>query len=1028
MMPSSDMAQENATHAGPSSSPRRSASPRPSPKSSPRLSASPAPIILDHDMDQSPSAAPREPDRVKAMTAPAPLPTQSSPTTPDTASPTRIAYPQPSQPQDTTPVAGPSTPSRTLLSHHLQQHPDHSVGQAIDTLFPKANPIMRLIKRFKVKHSVISGMTQKEMARWTAEGEALRKKAGWKLQGEPGEGVEVSELFWKMYLSLLPTLERDPLSGLVPPDLLGSTTTMPISIISLIPDIMQHYRDVIIRAEKEVFLATNYWQPSNSVTTISGCLRELSDLVVKQGRPKVVVKIMYDRGSWEQLWNSHAPVDPQKWAPLHLPTKEEVQGLHLEIINFHKVLLGTFHAKFLIVDRKVALLNSNNIQDRPNLELMTHLEGPVVDAFYEIALHSWYNKLDPPLPCMSTPFQPPRDSQGKVHYLFADHNPYFDDIEILKAAKAARLLLRRQTLALDEEKSGREETGRERFRDAVRQAMEKQRQSLADWKPGEDLNARAQTAMHELREFRERWATGMANAMGGASRSASRAGSRSNSRGPSRAPSRRQSATDTTLKAGHFSDHQTAEITARNTAIGAHVDPSEAPSTPTLTSDLPPKSKTMPPAVTDPGSSPLVFPQPDEHLDKPKPHIIFLDTKLANGAAENHAIYDSPVGSAQPSPRPRHKDLPDPILKTPTHSALRMPIGDGGDEDVPDMNGPMPAGVPTNQIGQPLPPTAQIPGNKGPANTIQTESVPLDVVDTPTGERDVPVRPDTLRRTSTDAQPEGTGSRRMFKLSKKFNAAGVLSEAWATVEDSDELDNFRPHVVHAPHDPFPVAMCCRKPHGFPGHHDIRNPQNAAWLAGMRYAKKKIFIQSPTLNARPIVRGVKQACRRGVEVVLLLDLGFNDKGESIPFQGGTNEEVVDRLYKALNKEGKAENLKVYWYTGKDQVRPLNAVVKQRNCHIKFAAYDDQVVILGNGNQDSQSWFHSQEVNIMLDSKQICAEMMDTLISNQNTLQYGLVDWKDGKWKDGAGKTLEDYGLTEKGAFKGLSAVIRIIKEV
>lgn len=46
-----------------------------------------------------------------------------------------------------------------------------------------------------------------------------------------------------------------------------------------------------------------------------------------------------------------------------------------------------------------------------------------------------------------------------------------------------------------------------------------------------------------------------------------------------------------------------------------------------------------------------------------------------------------------------------------------------------------------------------------------------------------------------------------------LDAAGVLSEAWATVEDSDELDNFRPHIVHKPHDPFPIAMCNRKPHG-----------------------------------------------------------------------------------------------------------------------------------------------------------------------------------------------------------------------
>jgi hypothetical protein len=102
----------------------------------------------------------------------------------------------------------------------------------------------------------------------------------------------------------------------------------------------------------------------------------------------------------------------------------------------------------------------------------------------------------------------------------------------------------------------------------------------------------------------------------------------------------------------------------------------------------------------------------------------------------------------------------------------------------------------------------------------------------------------------------------------------VLSEAWATVEDSDDLDTFTPHVVHKPHEPFPIAMCCRKPHGcelfaplgsivadnvdspWSSRYvllrdlyerwtdvwlDIRNPQNAAWLAGFRYAKKNIFM-------------------------------------------------------------------------------------------------------------------------------------------------------------------------------------------
>ena len=148
------------------------------------------------------------------------------------------------------------------------------------------------------------------------------------------------------------------------------------------------------------------------------------------------------------------------------------------------------------------------------------------------------------------------------------------------------------------------------------------------------------------------------------------------------------------------------------------------------------------------------------------------------------------------------------------------------------------------------------------------------------------------------------------------------------MEDSDDLDTFQPHIIHAPHKPFPIAMTSRKPHGskslchntftilMPSHvvqcpvttvrlqlsdtislllnstrADIRNPQNAAWLAACRYAKHKIwmydrllrhdditrlitncFRQTPTLNARPIKRAIKQACRRGVEVILFLDLG------------------------------------------------------------------------------------------------------------------------------------------------------------
>lgn len=96
---------------------------------------------------------------------------------------------------------------------------------------------------------------------------------------------------------------------------------------------------------------------------------------------------------------------------------------------------------------------------------------------------------------------------------------------------------------------------------------------------------------------------------------------------------------------------------------------------------------------------------------------------------------------------------------------------------------------------------------------------------------------------------------------------------------------------------------------------------------------RIHSQTPTFNASPIVSSVLDACRRGVQVTLYLDLGFNDQGEMIPFQGGTNEEVVHKMYTKLNAEGNGSEkcLEVFWYTGKDQTKPLNAAMKKRNCH-------------------------------------------------------------------------------------------------
>lgn len=87
----------------------------------------------------------------------------------------------------------------------------------------------------------------------------------------------------------------------------------------------------------------------------------------------------------------------------------------------------------MVVDRKVALVNSNNIQDRANMEMMVHLEGPIVNSFYDMALISWFRPMHPRLPLLDRPFEKPESG-----YKFGMDNQYAS-IHLLDGTKGAEL-------------------------------------------------------------------------------------------------------------------------------------------------------------------------------------------------------------------------------------------------------------------------------------------------------------------------------------------------------------------------------------------------------------------------------------------------------------------------------------------------------------------------------------------------------------------------------------------------------------
>ncbi|RAH72643.1 IQ calmodulin-binding motif protein [Aspergillus aculeatinus CBS 121060] len=539
-----------------------------------------------------------------------------------------------------------------------------------------------------------------------------------------------SKLFLQIYHDALCALDKNPMAGVVSPPLMGSHGVVPLTIIAPLPDLCRHMANCIVRAEKEVFLATNFWIHSDASTLITNAFRELSKRAGERGE-KVIVKMVYDRGDPQQLFENHLPVPEKKYSggKVKLPSSEEIPNIDLQVINYHRPVFGTFHAKFMVVDRRIALLQSSNVQDNDNLEMMIHVEGPIVDGLYDTALISWGRPLEPTLPMLASP------------------------------------------------------------------------------------------------------ATG-------------------------------------------------AAIPCQSTVELDHAAPA-------------------------PGPLPELTVQESHY-----------DTNLKHEAERMNGLLEPRAGE----------------------------------------------------------------------NKIQA----------------------VTRRLNTTIQPNTTGD----------------------ASERDQELQMQPYIVLPPHDPFPMAVVNREPWGAPNHTSVHTPQNSSFLAAIHNAQESIFIQTPNMNAEPIVQALLEAIKtRGVTVTAYLCLGYNDAGELLPFQNGTNEMIAHRMYKSLETDELRSRLRIYNYVAKDQTKPIHNKFKRRSCHIKLMIIDDKVAIQGNGNLDTQSFYHSQEVNLLLDSPIVCRAWREAIDRNQNTALYGAVSPEDGCWHDPTTNEIPEGSIgTDPGRFSWAKGVVGAVQRV
>ncbi|KAK6344384.1 hypothetical protein TWF696_008021 [Orbilia brochopaga] len=744
--------------------------------------------------------------------------------------------------------------SEVSVTSLMNEDPSLTPAKAYDKLVRETTPV------------AISALKQKHAAKCHGEAYGDMLDGDLEVARESGnfEGTQPSRLFLKVrYLArtcmicgrangvfglkifyhVLRTLEKDPRAGVVSPRYMGSTGVVPLTIMSIIPDIMRHYANLIIHAQQSIIIATNFWAASNASHIITDALKELSKRRLEAGLPPVDVKILYDRGNLKQTMKNHIEVDEKGYNDdkVQIPRPDEVYGLTLQVVNFHVPPVGTFHAKWMIVDGRIAVLNSNNIQDVPNMEMMCQYEGAIVDAFYDSALISWHNALNPLL--VVHKFY--NEDEGRLTFEFADTHTSKESVEGCMTEETLRL---REAYLRQHKDFRSQEIGRN-GRDLVPFAAQ-----LADF----DVTA-------EVVDL--------------------------------------------------FNRAKTVDTNGR----------------------LPPGLDVAPKQSVDADAQ-----AERNRVQREKPPAQVLQ----------RASNTSHVGRA---------------IATEENQDEVARVHDQNQDD--QASGRMLAArEDAYQIEYDENFSAEAERVKGLLGTIEN----------------------ITKHLNTSIQP---------------NTKGTLLET----DTQAHIEEFSPIILHPRHKPFPIAMVNRRPFGSPGHQSLRVPQNEAWIAGLRLAEKQVFIQTPDLNASDLVELIPQTVKRGVEVVIYLTLGYNDAGEMLPFQNGTNEQIVCSLFEALPSEEEKERLKVYWYTAKDMRTPFHAKTKQRTSHIKLMVVDGQIGIQGSGNQDTQSWYHSQETNVMIDSKDVVTEWLWGIRSNQNTHIWGRVD-NDGVWRARQGRDVVGPGST------------------
>lgn len=177
-------------------------------------------------------------------------------------------------------------------------------------------------------------------------------------------------------------------------------------LIAPLQDIIRYCAKKITECSRSVLLVASYYEKNSMAAFL------IRKSLLESKAP--VVHIVVDNGTLKNVFSHRRHLPPSK---LELQCLAETK-LEVSIVSYHVPILGTMHGKFIVLDYERVIISSNNIQDRPNIEMAVLLSGPIVGEFIRVFNALYGSKV------VEVPKEMITMSQGAVEILLLNRMCY----------------------------------------------------------------------------------------------------------------------------------------------------------------------------------------------------------------------------------------------------------------------------------------------------------------------------------------------------------------------------------------------------------------------------------------------------------------------------------------------------------------------------------------------------------------------------------------------------------------------------